>query len=203
MFFKYSIKSKGIKSELLNNRCSSCKSQFALRLSVWQKYLVLYWIPFIPLKKFGSVKCESCHDDFEIVDFPESVGYSYQDLKRKSRTPWWTFSGLFVLFALILLFINFLNLRARNNEAYLNSPHVNDVYEIKLESREYTLYKVVKVDEKNVYYKAHQYIVERSKHLNSMHDDGEEFYQPEIHEISKKELHRLYESGILRRVIRE
>ena len=74
-------------------------------------------------------------------EFPANFKRGYDNVKANAKTPWWTFSGLILLAALITAGIVQLNENDKENAIFINAPKEGDIYKAKLGNKEYTLYK--------------------------------------------------------------
>ena len=54
----YGIKATEIASEKINEKCSHCETENSINMVVFQKYLHIFWIPFVPSKKIGVMMHE-------------------------------------------------------------------------------------------------------------------------------------------------
>lgn len=201
-FIKYKSKERALKSTILNSNCPNCKSTASLQLIVWLKYFTLYWIPFIPLKKRGEIKCTSCKNEFKLGDIVDGK-FDYNVLKSKSRVPIWTFTGLFLLLIILFISINGWMRTQEQMKVYINHPQVNDRYAFKVGAADYTLYKLKQVTKDSVYYIKHKEHVNLSKYLKSNYDDSDSKYNPTIFSASKKEIKVWFEEGLIRKIIRD
>lgn len=91
----FSTKEIGIKRTQGN--CPSC-SLPNLVIVGSQCVFDLFWIPIIPLKKSTCIRCQSCETIY--VHEPSADEAAIQNSGFK--TPWWSFSGLFIIIVLII-----------------------------------------------------------------------------------------------------
>jgi len=97
-------------SEPLKNLCSACSSMQQHELQIYQKYVHLFWIPFLPAGKTGYCECKQCGK----VEKQDEIDSNLQDqcynLKQQVKAPIWMYSGAVII---ILLFI-YLNWKEKN-----------------------------------------------------------------------------------------
>jgi hypothetical protein len=183
---------KRITTETVTDKCLNCESRFTIQLNIFQRYVHIFWIPFLPAGKIGVTKCTHCQEVLEQSNFTYSLTETYQSIESNSKTPIWTFSGLALLTLIIAggLFYNKKN-QERNAKIIL-SPERNDVYEIKLSDQNYTLYKVHKVIGDSVFLTHNKF---ETNSLTGIDDLEEKGYSEEIFSIFKGDLKNMFEKG--------
>jgi hypothetical protein len=110
-------------------------------LVAFQKFFNIFFIPIIPLKKYYSLACSNCGTQFQAESFNIELDSTFNNVK----TPWWGYSGLFVI-SILIVGIFFLGRSAQEQKlAYLEAPHVNDLVVLKLKELEETPYTFAKI----------------------------------------------------------
>ena len=71
-------------------------------LAVIQRYFALMFVPTIPLTKRAVVHCAHCKLVREERDFGVSAHAAYDAARADLGTPWWMFSGLVLIAALVV-----------------------------------------------------------------------------------------------------
>lgn len=103
----YGIKATNIGSfNVRNTKCEYCQNDSTQRISVFGKYLHIFWIPIFPIGKKAVAECTHCMRTIEQKDFSDKLNQLYQDNKSKAKRPFWHWLGLGIvgsLFALITL----------------------------------------------------------------------------------------------------
>lgn len=99
----YGTKSTKLVVEPIGNQCLNCQTNHIIDIHVFQKYAHLFWLPLFPIGKTGASQCNHCKQVLRQKDMPASLKLSFYNIKAKTKTPIWTWTGL----ALILLFIAF------------------------------------------------------------------------------------------------
>lgn len=138
--------------------CTNCQQQNSINMYIVQRYIHIYWIPFCPaLNKEAISECTNCKEVLKKKQFPETYKNGYQDIKSNTKIPIWMFTGLGIV-ALILVgvFISSIQNDSENAELVL-APKKGDIYEIELSDKNYTLYKVDKVEGNAVYMFENEY----------------------------------------------
>lgn len=87
-------------------KCGECGKK-SLAISVFQKYFHLLWLPMFPIKKECASQCLVCKNVLVERKFSTAVKTIGLKLKEQHKTPFWSFSGIF-LGLIILLVKSFL-----------------------------------------------------------------------------------------------
>ena len=148
--------------------CANCKEPNNINMFIVQRYAHVYGIPFFPTEKKAVTECISCNHVLEKKQFPESYIYNYLDMKSTAKAPIWMFTGLGII--AIIIFVGIIaGIRNDNENAELVlSPKKGDIYEIKLSYKQYTLYKVDKVEGNAVYFFENEYISDKTEGLKDL-----------------------------------
>lgn len=93
----WGFSTKEIGTKRTQGNCPSC-SLPSLVIVGSQCVFDLFWIPIIPLKKSTCIRCQSCETTY--VHEPSADEAAIQNSGFK--TPWWSFSGLFIIIVLII-----------------------------------------------------------------------------------------------------
>ena len=191
----YGSKSTQIASEIINDKCPSCGLPNSIRMTVFQKYAHLYWIPFFPIGKTATTRCSHCKQCLEKDEFTENLKNRYAILKINSKMPIWTFSGLALLTVLIFWGITSLNSLKERNAKLILIPQKGDIYHIKINYNQYTLYKVDNVVGDTVYVLLNQYVTTKSSGLIALKNGGDESFAQILLPIVKTELKSMFDKG--------
>ena len=140
-------------------------------------------------------QCTHCKQVLEKKEFNPILRSSYEMVKAKSKTPLWTFSGLVLLVALFILGGITSNRNAEQNAQFIAAPQRGDVYEIKLDNKQYTLYKVENIVGDTVFVLAHEYESNKRRGLSDLKKRGDLAYFPEPFSILKSDLEAMLESN--------
>jgi len=188
----YGSRSKELAKDILTDQCPGCGKQNCIDMHVFQKYAHVFWIPVFPMGKTGVCQCDHCKQVLTLKEMPASLAISYENLKAKAKTPIWMFSGLAVL--AILITIGFISGKQNDEEnaRLILMPQTGDVFEIKLGSKQYTLYKVAQVEGDSVFVQLNDYETNKVAGLNDL---KEETYSEDVLGFSKAELKQMLEKG--------
>ncbi|MFN8438321.1 MAG: zinc-ribbon domain-containing protein [Cytophagales bacterium] len=191
----YGTKSTLILADQTNEKCSSCGHENCVQMYIHQKYFHIFWIPLFPYKKTAITQCTHCKKALEKKEFSSNLNFYYEKLVTKAKTPIWTFSGLAILAGLI----TWGTIVGKQNEAkhleHIEHPLVNDLYKIKTETNQYTVYKVSKVSKDSVYYFVNQFETNKYSGLSDIISKGDASYIPVPVGVSIGELKTKLESG--------
>jgi hypothetical protein len=192
-----------VATEKIAYECPNCGTKNSVQMFVFQKFAHVFWIPMFPMSKTVVTECSHCKQVLRKEEFPPRFRDSYEILKSKSKTPIWTFSGL-VLFAIFLVVggIRSNQNKERNAELIL-SPQKGDVYEIKLDYKQYTLYKVDEVVGDTVFVLPHQYEINKRSGIKDLKMRGDDDFVLERFPILKEELKIKLEEGEIMNVDRK
>ncbi len=64
---------------------------------VFQKYVHLFWIPFILIGKTAVSQCSHCKLVLKLKEMTPALKVIYEQAKSKNKMPIWTYSGLLLL----------------------------------------------------------------------------------------------------------
>jgi hypothetical protein len=72
-------------------------------MHVFQRYAHIFWIPFFPIGKTGASQCGHCKQVLKEKEMPSSLKMAFDDVKSRTKTPYWTFAGVAIIVVLIVL----------------------------------------------------------------------------------------------------
>ncbi|MBI3235613.1 MAG: zinc-ribbon domain-containing protein [Bacteroidetes bacterium] len=147
----YGVKNKVLETETIAEKCSNCQTQNSTSMSIVQKYFHIFWIPFFPLGKTLVTQCSNCKNVLTKKELSASLLETYQTRKSQVKAPVWMFTGLALFIALIGFAMYESGENTAKNARLLASPKTGDIYEIKKDVGQYTLYKVEYVKGDSVY----------------------------------------------------
>lgn len=193
-------KSIPTQSELVPEKCENCGTMHSVRVTVFQKYVFWFWIPFLPAGKTGISECETCKKVLSEKEMPENLLAVYYRLKYNARIPIWMFSGVF-LFVLILGYWQLKDRDQKNMSAkMIEAPAIGDVLEVKNKEQQYTLTKIIDIKKDSVFLVSSNYQSTEQSALASLKDSS---YSNEISYISKSDLKSLFNKGDILQVNRK
>jgi hypothetical protein len=191
----YGTKAVAVTTENIPDACTNCGNTHRIQMTVFQKYAHLFWIPLFPFGKAGATECAHCKQVLLQKEFPAQLRISYDNLKSKSKTPVWVFSGL-ALFA-VLVAAGGINSRKQDaeNARWIMAPQKGDIYEIKYDRKHYTLFRVAAVAGDTVFVWPHQFETNRLSGLRALKRKGPDAFVQEPIAFLKTELKTKLESG--------
>ncbi|MCW5909024.1 MAG: hypothetical protein KIS94_14255 [Chitinophagales bacterium] len=193
----YGTRATHLQTDAVPDKCANCGTDNSVSVSAFQRYAHVFWIPLFPIGKIGASECSNCKQVLEVKDMPSSYRETYDRLKMQSTTPKWTFAGLGIIAALVLWGAYASNQDKKENLAYINDPKAGDIYEIKSDSKSYTLYKVDYTDADTVFVKLNEYESNKLSGLSDIKAKGDEAFTDYSVGFTKAELLQMLESGEL------
>lgn len=164
----YGSAGKEIARGKIRAACTNCKEPNSINLFIVQRYAHVYWIPFFPAAKKAISECTKCNQVLEKKQFPESYKGDYEDLKFHAKTPIWMYSGIGIIALIIIAIFISIRLDDTENAELVLSPQKDDIYEVKLSDKEYTLYKVDRVEGNAVYMFENEFATDQSSGVKEL-----------------------------------
>jgi hypothetical protein len=180
-------------TEKISDACPKCGSSQTMKMSVFQKYGHLFWIPCFPIGRIGATQCTNCKQVLRNKEFNESLNYHFETLLKRTKTPVWTYSGVFIAVTMTILFTIQSKETAKHNAELLANPQRNDIYEVRIAPEEYTLYKVDYVIGDSVFVLVNRYETNSYGGLTKIKEKPQDSYYPEPKIILKSELKTMLE----------
>ncbi|RZL47700.1 MAG: zinc-ribbon domain-containing protein [Pedobacter sp.] len=197
----FGTRSKQLKGSDVRANCNHCASTQSVSLVFILKYFHIFWIPMFPLSKTGVSQCNHCKQVLYNNEMPDSLKVVYQQEKAKAKTPWGYRFGL-ILIALFFVFVVIAIVFGGPSKAFIKTPQVNDVYQIKDGERNYALYKVVKVNGDSIITVKNTEVARKKNQLGKLMVDAEDNYTMAENTFSKSELQKMAGDGKLLDIVR-
>jgi hypothetical protein len=191
----YGSRTKQLAKEILIDKCPNCGRQNSTELYVFQKYAHIFWIPFFPTGKTAVTQCDHCKQVLKPKEMPSSIKLAYENVKSQTKTPVWTFSGLVILAILVSIGVVSAQQNDKKNALLILSPQSGDVFEVKTEDRQYTLFKVDDVKEDSIFLRINQYQTNKISGLSDLKRKGDGGYSEETFVFLKSELKEMLSKG--------
>jgi hypothetical protein len=191
----YKNDAKELKTVHSEVTCPSCQESDYLDITIFAKYLSLYWIPFISTGKKSIAYCRNCTSTYESKQMTSEMRIEADKLKKDSKIPLWSFSGLGIVIVLVSILMFSIRQDNKQDKAYVSSPQTDDVYTYKTENDYYTTFKIIELTEDSVI--VNQNIMEIDKSSGISEIDVPENYQDYYYIYGKKELIEMYEDGTI------
>ena len=142
----YGTKGSHLQSGILKSvLCPACATETNMNFSVFGRYVHVYWIPVVAMKKVVVTECNNCKITSKFKDLPVVIQEKYkrQQSLNEVKTPVWYFSGGVILLS-VLAFAIYTGIQAKADEKiYIKNPVAGDVYRINIrENNHYTTAKV-------------------------------------------------------------
>ncbi len=179
----------GTRSTHLNNKhfehtvCPECGQKGHIYCSIFGNYAHVFWIPFFPYKKKAIAQCMYCKRQYSLYEIPDEIKNEVYHFKASVRTPVWHWLGLILaVFFIISITTGFLiygfkttQERNENNNAYIASPEVSDVYSYKEEEENisgYSLMRIEAIQNDTIYFADNKYVTKYSSKVHELHADS-------------------------------
>lgn len=188
----YGSKSKELAKEIVTDKCPNCGAQNSIDMHVFQKYAHVFWIPFFPMGKTGVSQCDQCKQVLKLKEMPSYLKTSYENLKSPTKTPIWMFSGLALAAVLVAVGVFFDKKNDEENAKLILIPQRGDIFEIKTQDKQYTLFKVDQVQGDSVFVQVSNY---ETNKITGLSDLKKKDYSEEVFGYSKTELKQMLEKG--------
>lgn len=198
----YGWNSKVLKEAPFNgHQCPSCKNE-ATHIVVFGSYFHVFWIPLFPYRKYLRIICDNCQLDQKPKEVSEEVRTLAKQLKSQVRLPFYMYSGVGIITALIIFFTVQGIVDDNKFKNQLNEPQANDIYHLYNAQEptefKYYLWKVIDVrgDSVDVSPTSFQY----------NHDpytlESEDGFYDVFYSMHKSEILELHETDVLLKVQR-
>ena len=188
----YGSRNKELLKEHLSDKCPNCGTQNSIDLQVFQKYAHVFWIPFFPMGKTGISQCDHCKQVLKLKEMPSSLTTAYENMKAQTKTPIWTFAGLGLVAVLITIGVISDQRKGEKNAQLILTPKAGDIFEVKTEDNQFTLYKVYQVEGDSVFIQTSNYEVNKVTGLANLKKKD---YSSETYGFSKSELKEMLSKG--------
>jgi len=100
--------------EIPNSKCNYCEQGNTQRVSVFGKYVHIFWFPIFPIGKKAVAECTYCKRTIEQKEFSPQLAEMYQLNKNKIKRPFWHWLGLGI-FGLLVGFITIVGVTAEED----------------------------------------------------------------------------------------
>ena len=194
----FGTSTRKIYSETTVKECTNCVRKGNLVNEVHQKTFNLFFIPFFPIKKYFFTKCDRCNSNYNI-DFD-----TLDSIKTKSKTPWTSFMGLFIipLFGLSIFMFHFVDTNREND--FLKNPKINDIYFMTTNNNTYSILKVVATKPDSIFLLQSGLVTDSYFSLDDLVERKPDVFEnkKEIMKLSKKDALELKQNDYILRIRR-
>ncbi len=190
---------KHVKSEPVTGMCRACHEEDQLFVSTYVKYFHIWYIPIVTTGKHSEIRCNQC--GAENGAKTDEMMAAKKSLEKRTSIPWWHFLGVIIFGCAIVFGIFQAQIRSGYTEDYIEEPMVGDVYEYKDRNGDWSLFKIVKIEEDHYVIKYNKYYEERNSKLDKL--DSPSKYHRESVQLPKDVVLKMYEDGKIGDVIRK
>lgn len=193
----YGWKAKDLGQTQIPGACPSCGTEGSVALHVVQKYAHFLFIPVFPLRRSAVTVCGHCKHTLEGKELSPSAQMVYQSARSEFKAPVWMWSGLIIIGLLTPVAVWQSNKHDKAVLARLNAPQVGDMYEIKLGTRRYTLYKVEEVSGDSIYVSVFNYETNKHRGLGELLDKEDGEFGPDLIGYSRADVLAMREDRMI------
>jgi len=193
IFFQF--KKRRIADSRVDAPCPSCGSTGTVQMLVAQKYSTVFFIPYAPMGQEAVAHCHNCGATFNKKTFTESLKQSYNKITK--RPPLWMYIGSGLSAAFMVFVVWLIVHMQRENERMALQPETGNVYDVRINDKVFTLFKVTAVKGDSIYLVQNQYTAGDYSGFDQLRDKP---YQAEAHAVHKKQIKEWYDSGFIRNV---
>jgi hypothetical protein len=193
-----------LRTQNISGQCKSCNTSNNLQLSVFQKYVHIFWIPTFPIGREYVTKCNFCGNTLTNggeIQYAHKIAYA--EIKYHLKTPIWMFTGVALMAALLIYSIIGEYKKDENNKVFIQSPRKGDVYKFKTEDGQYSLLKVARVDGDTVFVFPNNYVAAQASGLAELLAQGDSTYSTELYPLLKSEISKRFEKKDIIDIVRE
>jgi hypothetical protein len=186
---------KEMNREICMEKCSHCQSTNTVDIVVYQKYAANFSLPFYPTGKRVVSVCSHCKQFLELGEMTPQQKEQATILKSNTKTPLWTFSGLFIVLAVIIGIFLFTKNQKDKEPGLIVKPQIGDIYDLHLENKQYSVMKVINVKADTITVAENKYEVTRNKDLHKLDTDADSsFYLDEAYPLTISEIKEMYKN---------
>jgi len=179
-----------LSSELSHSvQCPNCKKGDSIIMSIFIKYIHIFWIPVFPYGKNGISQCKYCMHTLAEKDMPPELKSAYNNLKSKKSSIAY-FAGL-ILISIIITFNTAMDQKNKiDRDKIIENPQVGDVYTVKLATDRYSLLKIEKIIDDVIYVIPNQYEVNKVSGISQLNKPDS--YYDELMEFTRDNIKDMY-----------
>lgn len=175
--------------------CPSCATPEALQLSVFSRYVHIYYVPVLPYSRPAVTQCLHCQQAWDEKALPAAIRPEVQAFKKQFRAPIWHWTGVFLLVVGIVWASVASSRDDKANAAFLAAPRAGDIYTVheKEGDPNYSLLKVVSAEGNLVELVANQYQVNNSHPIHDLNAPAK--YSKESFSLTLLDLRTMQNKG--------
>lgn len=178
--------------------CGYCGTEKSVRFEFYISYFHIFWIPLFPYRKQVFSHCLHCRQVLGKKEMlPEQLP------TERPKTPWKYFSGIFLVFAFILLIFIAIANEHRETANYLHQPRIGDVYGVKQANGYYTLYLLSDLKGDSLGFRINDYEVTSSSKLSVIRNNHMQDYGDSLFYWSTAALQKLVDSKVIVNIRRD
>ena len=177
--------------------CPSCAAPGTMQLSLFSRYVHIYWVPVLPYSKPVVAVCSHCQLAWEEKTMPATLQGTAREIKRGTRAPFWHWSGLMLIAAGMAWATVASTANERENKAYLAAPQAGDIYTVQSTENksDYSLLKVISARGNAVELVANEYQIDNNNPIDEL--NAPDKYSKESFSLTQLDLQIMKNKGQL------
>ena len=184
---------KNIQSQSFpGSTCPNCESN-SLEGHIYSMYAHVFWIPVFSLGKRTTVQCNSCGMELKKKARPLPIQNKRIELKGDYKIPIWHFAGAILLAFAIAGGIFQSGQKEKERQAFIADPLKGDIYELKLDYKQYSSFKVLEVDSDSLTIVYNLYETNKMSGLSSI--NKAENFEGDMYRLDRSVLPEMLEDG--------
>ncbi|MDA9262137.1 hypothetical protein N9P55_00035 [bacterium] len=90
--------------KIIDTICETCGKQTTNNITVFGRYVHVFWIPTFPAGRVVVTECEDCQFTYKKKKFPPQLKRRYEQHKKQVKRPIWHWSGTILITLLVAWF---------------------------------------------------------------------------------------------------
>jgi hypothetical protein len=203
MIIFFGSRSGHLKTLKAPGQCRTCRTNDSLELLVDQKFAHIFWIPMFPIRKIYTAECYQCKDFLTEAEIKASHPLIYQETRKTVTTPFWSFTGLALIFSFILLISILGYIRTIKHQFMIQTPKSGDIYKYLSKEGEFSLLKVSEIIGDTVYVYSNSYTTRNTISMRKLIDESQFSFSSEPGPKLRSDLIQMFENGEIINIERE
>lgn len=181
--------------------CMNCLRDESMYVYFYVHYFHVFWIPVFPYRKSMVTECPHCKQVLRQEEIPRETKASLSE--KKPRTPFRYYTGLLLIFVLIIAIALAIRNDEQENRSMLRSPQVGDVYDIKEADDMYSIMRLADIKGDSVGVQLNNYTVDKRSHVYQLRSQRSDDFQEEVDYYHKDFLRTMYKDRYILNVHRK
>lgn len=181
----FGTKEKHVSTFKIDTKCRACETKDTIYMNVYQKYTHLLGIPIFPTSKVPVTECRECKKVTEKEKFSNNMYHVFLKLKKKAKTPVWTYSGVAVILVAISFSLGNYIIKSKRAVDFILQPKAGDVYQMRMDEQKFLLAKVHLIKGDSTYLLFHHQSTSEASQLEKLSKYEEKAFNSSILSYAK------------------